>query len=184
MVLTPIWTVTHLPTIFLFFLRPAKKFLKMFRSSKSPLKIQYTSKRDGPWKQSSPCIPSGKEMPELSISLNFKYFKDVNSTYSPPQLPFNLVYEAANSALERESLFTYSYFCLILDQWNQTRVKTGFYQGLISLSNGESRGFVQDNSLKVWGVGKEFEMLASNEDVLCGLGGCHSMLGCPHQSIE
>lgn len=63
-----------------------------------------------------------------------------------------------------------AYFCHILDQ--QKQVRTGFYQGLISLSNGESCGSAQDNNMKV--MGKESEMLCSDEDVLCGL----------HQSTE
>lgn len=47
------------------------------------------------------------------------------------------------------------------------QVRTGFYQGLIFLSNGESCGSAQDNNMKV--MGKESEMLCSDEDVLCGL---------------
>ena len=51
--------------------------------------------------------------------------------------------------------------------------KTTFYWWAVTLSNSESCGSVQDNSLKDSGVAKESEVLVPDEKVFCALGEYH-----------
>lgn len=61
----------------------------------------------------------------------------------------NLIWSTRRQALPRKD--DRSLYVHIFAPFLQTRVKTGFFQGLISLCDGESAngGFVQDTNLKV-----------------------------------
>lgn len=113
----------------------------------SYIKIKYTFKRVG----SGNKVAQGSQVERKCLNCLFllvlNILKNLIQHNILPQ--FHLIWSMEALPWKDDNSSSVNIFFPILDQQNQTGVKTDFYQGLIPLSNGESCGFMQANNLNV-----------------------------------